>query len=146
VNSLDGFEGSAIFIPGPVLLNTIITSNTKNPFELIPIISCTARSFDEEHKLKATAVTHVDDRSAWLYDVKVGLVPKTRYSVNPNKTMIAIFCDNQHLQCITSNVMAATSTTADMVSSCVVQYSTVEDQKLFYSVHKQSNLNARLFI
>jgi hypothetical protein len=60
VNGLDGFEGSAIFIPGPVLWNTIIASNMKNPFKLIPIISCTARSFDEEHELKATAVTHAE--------------------------------------------------------------------------------------
>jgi hypothetical protein len=47
--------------------------------------------------------------------MKVGLVPKKRYSVssvNPNDTKIATFCNNQHLQCITLNVMAATSTTA----------------------------------
>jgi hypothetical protein len=67
VNGLDGFKGSAIFIPGPVLQNTIIVSNTKNEFELIPIISRAARSFDEEHELKANAVTHTDDLSAWLY-------------------------------------------------------------------------------
>ncbi len=111
-NGLDRFEGSAIFIPGPVLQNTIITSNTKNPFELIPNISCAARRFDEEHELEATAVTHADNLSAWLYGVKIGLVPKTRYSVNPDDTKIATFCDDQDLQCITSNVTAATSTTA----------------------------------
>jgi hypothetical protein len=33
-----------------------------------------------------------------------------------------------------------------MVSSLVVQYSTVEDQTYFCSVHKQSTLNARLII
>jgi hypothetical protein len=93
-NGLDEFEGSAIFIPGPVLRNTIIALNTKNPFDLIPIISCAARRFDEEHKLKATAVTHADNLGAWLYDVKVGLVPKTRYSVNPDNTEITTFCDN----------------------------------------------------
>jgi hypothetical protein len=86
--------------------------NTKNPFELIPVISHAARSFDEEHKLKATAVTHADNVSAWLYGVKVGLVPETRYSVNPDNTKIATFCNNQYLQCITSNVTAATSTTS----------------------------------
>jgi hypothetical protein len=37
-NGVVGFEGSAIFIPGPVLRNAIIESNSKDPFELIPII------------------------------------------------------------------------------------------------------------
>jgi hypothetical protein len=40
----------------------------------------------------------------------------------------------------------ALTNVGDMVSSCVGQYSTVEDQKLFCSVHKQSTLNARLII
>ena len=90
MNGLDGFKGSAIFIPGPVLQNTIITLNTKNPFKLIPIISRTARSFDEEHELKANAVTHTDDLSAWLYGVKVGLVLKMRYSVNPDNPRLQL--------------------------------------------------------
>jgi hypothetical protein len=63
-NGLVGFEVSAIFIPGPVLRNTIISAKTKNPFKLIPIISQAARSFDEERKLKATAVTHADNLNA----------------------------------------------------------------------------------
>jgi hypothetical protein len=111
-NSLIGFKGSAIFIPGPVLWNTIISAKMKNPFELIPIISQTARSFDKEHKLKATAVTHADDLNAWLNGVKTGLVPKTRYFVNVDDTKIAIFCNKRHLQCITLNAMTATSTRA----------------------------------
>ncbi len=82
---------------------------TKNPFELIPIISQAARSFDKEHKLEATAVTHADDLNTWLYRVKTGLVPKTRYSVNTDNTKIATFCNERHLQCITLNAMTATS-------------------------------------
>jgi hypothetical protein len=91
---LVGFEGSAIFIPGPVLWNTIIASNKKNPFKLIPIISRATRSFDKEHEFKATAITHTDNLSTWLYGVKVGLVPKTKYSVQPNNTKIATYCNN----------------------------------------------------
>ena len=41
-----GFEGLAIFIPVPVLQNTILMPNMKNPFEIIPTISNKARSFD----------------------------------------------------------------------------------------------------
>jgi len=32
VNRAVGFEGSGIFIPGPVLRNAIIESNSKDPF------------------------------------------------------------------------------------------------------------------
>jgi hypothetical protein len=35
-NGLVGFEGLDIFIPGPILQNTILTLNTKNTYELIP--------------------------------------------------------------------------------------------------------------
>jgi hypothetical protein len=41
-----GFVGSAIFIPGPVLRNAILTSNTKDLFELIPLITKIAGEFD----------------------------------------------------------------------------------------------------
>jgi hypothetical protein len=71
VNNLDRFEGSAMFNPGPVLRNTIIALNMRNPFELIPIISCAAGRFDEEHELEATAVNYEDNLSAWLYGVEV---------------------------------------------------------------------------
>ena len=38
-NGLVGFEGSTIFIPGPVLRDAILNANTTTPSELIPIVS-----------------------------------------------------------------------------------------------------------
>ena len=68
---LIGFEGSAIFIPAPALSNAILASNSQNPFELIPLMSATARAFDAAHanngNMKGTATTHSDDLNAWLY-------------------------------------------------------------------------------
>ena len=110
-DGLVGFEGSAIFIPGPILRNVIIKSNSKNPFELIPIISNTARIFDKENGFGIKAVHHADDLSAWLYGVQTGLVPETGYSVNPDNIEILNFCKDWHLQCITS-AMALPSTRA----------------------------------
>ena len=78
-DGLIGFEGSAIFIPGPILCDSIIKSNSKNLFKLIPIISNTARIFDKENGSKTKAVQHAYDLSAWLYGMKTGLVPETRY-------------------------------------------------------------------
>jgi hypothetical protein len=63
-DGLVGFEGSAIFIPGPVLPNAIIKSNSKIPFKLIPIISNTARIFDKENESSIKAVNHADDLTA----------------------------------------------------------------------------------
>ncbi len=113
-NGLVGFKGSAIFILGPVFQNTILTSNTKNPFELIPIILNEARSFDIL-EFKTTLVTHADDLNAWLYGVMIGLVPKMRYSVNPDNTEIAKFCMDRHLQCITLNTLMVAGNTAGAV-------------------------------
>ena len=64
---LVGFEGSAIFIPGPVLRDAILNANTTNPSELIPIVSAAARAFDLEHAaetMNGNAVTHGDDLNA----------------------------------------------------------------------------------
>jgi hypothetical protein len=47
-NGLVGFEGSAIFIPGPLLQNAIITSNINDPFNLIPLMNSRARDFETE--------------------------------------------------------------------------------------------------
>ncbi len=38
-NRLVRFKGSAIFIPGLVLQNAIITSNTNDSFDLIPLMN-----------------------------------------------------------------------------------------------------------
>ena len=67
VNGAVGFEGSGIFIPGPVLRNAIIESNSKDPFELIPKIYQTVRTFDQELNIMS-AETHADDLCAWRED------------------------------------------------------------------------------
>ena len=46
---LVGFKSSVIFIPAPALRNAILALNTQDPFELIPLMSATARAFDTAH-------------------------------------------------------------------------------------------------
>ena len=99
VNGAVGFEGSGIFIPGPVLRNAIIESNSKDPFELIPKIYQTARTFDQELDIMS-AETHADDLCAWLYGVKTGLIPEMRYSVNPDDEEVEAFYAKRHTYCI----------------------------------------------
>ena len=70
------------------------------------------RIFDKGNESSIVkAVNHTDDLSAWLYGMQTGLVPETRYSVNPDDIEISNFCKDRHLQCITS-AMALTSTRA----------------------------------
>jgi hypothetical protein len=95
LTGLVGFKGSAIFIPAPALRNATLASNTRDPFELIPLMLATARAFDAAHasdgNMKGTATTHSDDLNAWLFGVKEGLINKTRYAVIPEGDEVAQF-------------------------------------------------------
>ncbi len=64
-NGIVGFKGSAIFIPGPFLQNTIITLNTNDPFNLIPLMSSKAKDFEAEvadilAEMNGNPVNHAD--------------------------------------------------------------------------------------
>ena len=106
-NAIIGMEGLAIYIPGPVLRNVIIELATKDPFELIPLLSQVARAFDQANE-GARAVKHADNLCAWIYGVKAGLIPETRYSIDPDDAELEAFGIKRACQCITSN--SATTT------------------------------------
>ncbi len=95
-NGLIGFEGSAISIPGPFLQNAIIMSNTNDPFNLIPLMNSRARDFETKvedilAEMNRNPVNHADNLNAWLYGVRQGTIPETRYSVLPNDGEISQF-------------------------------------------------------
>jgi hypothetical protein len=111
-NGMVGFKGSAFFIPGPVLRNTILISNTKDPFKLIPLMTGTSREFDLAQPenstiLQGNAITDSDDLNTWLFGMKVGLINET--TVIPNNVKVLTFCNNQHLQFITLNTTMTTA-------------------------------------
>jgi hypothetical protein len=105
-NGVVNFKGSAIFAPAPAHRNAILATNTRDPFELIPMLTRLAIEFDEavedNEERNGTATTHADDLNAWLYGVKRGLIPETRYTVIPEDNEAAIFFNNRHAQCITN--------------------------------------------
>jgi hypothetical protein len=47
-----------------------------------------------------SAETHADDLCAWLYGVKIGLIPEMRYSVNPDDEEVEAFYVKRHNDCI----------------------------------------------
>jgi hypothetical protein len=102
---LVGFEGLAIFIPGPVLRSTILTSNTTDPFKLILLITATTRTFDLENNniegMRVNAITCTDNLNAWFYGVCLGRITETRFSVVPDDREIILFNNTRHQFCIT---------------------------------------------
>ena len=108
-NGERGFEGLAVFIPGPVLRNAIIESNSRIPSEIIPFIYQTARIFDQERNINS-AIPHADDLCAWIWSVKEGLVPETRYSVNPDNKEVESFYSKRQTDCISSVSFSVEST------------------------------------
>jgi hypothetical protein len=108
-NGERGFEGLAVFIPGPVLRNAIIKSNSRIPSEIIPFIFQTARTFDQERNINL-AIPHADDLCAWIWSVKEGLVPETRYPVNPDNIEVEAFYFKRQTDCISSVSFSVEST------------------------------------
>ncbi len=104
-NRLIGFEGSEIFIPGTFLQNAIITLNSNDPFDLIPLMNSRASDFETEvgdilAEMNGNPVNHVDDLNAWLYGIRQVTIPETRYSFLPDGDEIAQFNFQQHQACI----------------------------------------------
>jgi hypothetical protein len=104
-NRLVKFKGSAIFIPGPFLQNAIITSNLKDPFDLIPLMNSRARVFETKvvdilAEINGNPVNHTDDLNAWLYGVRQGTIPETRFLVFPDNDEISQFNFRRHQACI----------------------------------------------
>ncbi len=94
-----GFKRSVVFISDPVLRNAILMSNTKDPFKLIPLMTRTARDFDlaqtkNNTTLQGNVISHSDNLNTWLYNVKVGSINETRYSVTPDDIRVSMFCSN----------------------------------------------------
>jgi hypothetical protein len=105
VNGIVGFEGSTNFIPGPFLQNAIITLNTNDPFNLTPLMNSRARDFEAEvadilAEINGNPVNHTDYLNAWLYGIRQGTIPKTRYLVLPDDNKISQFNAQQHQACI----------------------------------------------
>ena len=103
-NGLVGFKGSSIFIPAPVLRHAILASGTNEPFELIPIVTESARNFHSNHEedemITNLTITHADDLNAWLYSINIGLINETRCQINPDDTEVTFFCKEHSVQCI----------------------------------------------
>jgi hypothetical protein len=79
--------------------------NTHDPFNLVPLMNSRARDFEAEvvdilAEMNGNPVNHADNLNAWLYGVRQGTIPKTRYSVLPEDKKITQFNAQQHQACI----------------------------------------------
>ena len=93
------FPGSATFIPAPWLRESILNSETLDPFELIKIAMADAKDFDDTHKdetdFDGKAINHAEDFSLWAFGVGKGLIKETRFRVNPDNKELKTYCNER---------------------------------------------------
>jgi hypothetical protein len=51
------YPGSASFLTAPWLVNTVMATNSSDPFHLIAIVNTAAKTFDKEHNADAEYIT-----------------------------------------------------------------------------------------
>jgi hypothetical protein len=77
-------------------------SSQTNPFELIPLVTATARAFEarvneEGIVCNGDPISHASDIHSWLYGVSQGTIGETRYSVLPDDVEVMRFNNKRHL-------------------------------------------------
>ena len=104
--SLDGvtFPGSDAFLPAPWLCELIAESDSLDPLDLIPSIISAAKNFDNDHaadpSFMSEAIKHAEDFALWAYGVGTGLIPESRFKINPEDGELRKFGKRRHLDCL----------------------------------------------
>ena len=104
--SQDGvtFPGSSAFIPAPWLRDQIANSDSLDGLDLIPSIIAAAKRFDEDHHEDASftsdAINHAEDFALWAYGVSLGLIPESRFKINPEDGELVSFGKRRHEECL----------------------------------------------
>jgi hypothetical protein len=75
--------------------------------------------------MMSKSITHEEDLNAWLYGVKVGLINKKRYQINPDDSEITSFCKERCTQCIKgvsgSSVFFDNSSVISQLTNAIIQ-------------------------
>jgi len=114
------YDGCSTFLPAPWLVNSILASNSNDPWELILAASDSASDFDNEHDEDPAYVTsaksHLEEFVVWAWGVKKLKVPTTKYRLELNDNSLVNFQGERQRNCISpanpSNVPLGTPPTA----------------------------------
>ena len=83
-NGVYSYKGSNIMLLAPWLRDTIMNVETRDPFELIPIVLAAAKEYDEAHNTADAdrAAVHADDFCSWAWGAGVGRIQETFIEIN----------------------------------------------------------------
>jgi hypothetical protein len=103
-NSGTDYAGCASFLPAPWLVDSILSSKSNDPWELILAGSTSATAFDTKHVndplYLTTAASHLQDFVQWAWGVKKRIVPRTDYHLDLADPALETFNRERHSRCI----------------------------------------------
>jgi hypothetical protein len=106
------YHGCSTFLPAPWLVDSILSSKSNDPWELILAAANSADSFDNEHEddpaYLTTAKSHLEDFVQWAWGVKMRKVPPTSYHLDLTDNSLETYQRGRQDKCILSANQAAT--------------------------------------
>jgi hypothetical protein len=102
------------FIAFPYLRDALFNERTTDPLELIILACEAATDFQNHHQSvvgfqNMSAHNHVDAFTNWAFTIKLGLLGKVRYTINPDNEELQDFAARRHENCILPQVRGGTS-------------------------------------
>ena len=98
------YRGCATFLPAPWLVDSVLASNSNDPWELILAASTSATDFDNEHGEDPTYLTtakgHLEEFVVWAWGVKLRKVTTTAYRLDLTDSSLLTFQQDRQDACI----------------------------------------------
>lgn len=106
-DSFFDYKGCTTFLPAPWLVESILTRNSNDPFELILAAKTSATAFDDEHGLDPdypiSAFDHLSEFVVWAWGVKQNLVNKLSYRIDVMDAALHAYHSEREDKCIIRN-------------------------------------------
>jgi hypothetical protein len=101
------------FIPAPFLHDTLFNEGTTDPLELFIKACKVATDFQNCHQgvvgfRNTSAHNHADAFTNWAFAIKLGLLGKVRYSIDPENEELLDFTVRRHENCVLPPVKGGT--------------------------------------
>jgi hypothetical protein len=88
-------------LPAPWLQDTILNTDTQDPFKLIPIVLIVAKAYNEAQNTVGggRAIIYADDFCSWAWGAGVGRVKESFIEVNADNAEFETYCSS-HVSCV----------------------------------------------
>ncbi len=120
--TMQTLELTLAFIVAPFLCSALFNEGATNPLELITLACEAAIDFENRHQgvvgfRNVLANKHVDAFTNWAFAMKLGLLGKVRYLIDPNNKELQDFAVRCHETCILSPIGGGTSNRTSIATS-----------------------------